>query len=118
MYFLLILIIKEFILRSYKIITNMNLFYTCLKLTPTTRVKLNRFNKPHISCRLGLRLKINSTRKFSTTNVNLQKKSLDSHLKKELVEDMKVYDSNNPRPEHVNPGYPDFLKITKKGVEE
>lgn len=56
------------------------------------------------------------TYKFSTTKISYQKKSLDKDFKKEVVQDIKEYDQNNPRPVHVNPGYPNLDIVVKKSV--
>lgn len=54
------------------------------------------------------------TYKLSTTKITYQKKYLDKDLKKEVVQDIKEYDQNNPRPVHVNPGYPDLEHLVNK----
>lgn len=58
-----------------------------------------------------IRIKLFSkVRNFSTSNINY-KKSLSKDLKREVIADMKEYDADNPRPVHVNPGYPNMNKV-------
>lgn len=55
-------------------------------------------------------LLFSKVRKLSTINIHYQK-SLPKDLKKEVIADMKQYDADNPRPVHVNPGYPNMNKV-------